>query len=531
MKQIINKIQKLQNGYNMKFITGSILIFSFSLSCTHLLHNTPEESYTCSESSGTPNHQPHNLDEIIFAYQNTELNKEKTYTPLISINEKEPLTPPASVPSELDKQKIVFNYGVDIDLNEHIKRWIHFFSVQNRSQFQRFLNRGAKYREVVNSVLQEYDLPLELYYLAMIESGFTVHARSKARAVGVWQFISGTARRYGLIVNRYVDERKDPIRSTEAAAKYLKDLHNAFQSWELAMAAYNCGEFKVLSTIMKGDSRDFWDLVKKNLLPRETRNYVPKFIAAVIIGTDPEKYGFTNPVNQKPYPDLEAIEVPSPIRIRQIAKSLKIPLAKIKEYNPHLKRGITPASLSTYDLWIPKQYLPQYAMVKKDLKKYKLNNLKIAPHDSRSYYQVRKGDSLFNIARTFGTSVRRIKRLNNLYSNRIMPGQKLRVSTKRFVAMRNDHTYTVRQGDYLGGIARKYGISLTKLKRLNGLSGNRIYEGQKLRLNGASAKSYKVKPGDSLYRIASLFNTTVNRLKKINGLRSNHIVAGQILSL
>lgn len=161
-------------------------------------------------------------------------------------------------PSIISERKV----RIPVELNEHVQRWITYFTERDRERFQRFLNRGQLYRDVVENVLEENDLPAELYYLAMIESGFRTDAHSHASAVGVWQFIPGTARRYGLRIDRYVDERRDPIRATEAAAKYLRDLYNVFGSWHLAMAAYNAGEIRVLRAVFKGRTRNFWELIK-----------------------------------------------------------------------------------------------------------------------------------------------------------------------------------------------------------------------------------------------------------------------------
>src|SRR5690606_16029392 len=146
----------------------------------------------------------------------------------------------------------------EIDANNpEIQKWVKYFSEKDRKRFSHFLNRGEHYRDLIQATLESYSLPIELYYLAMIESGYVAHATSHASAVGAWQFMRSTGKRYGLYVDNYVDERRDPIRSTEAAAKYLTDLYNVFQSWELALAAYNCGENRVLRAVMQGKTRNF----------------------------------------------------------------------------------------------------------------------------------------------------------------------------------------------------------------------------------------------------------------------------------
>ena len=179
-----------------------------------------------------------------------------------------------------------------LEINQEVERWIDFFTVKDRERFQRFLERGEKYKPQIMAALREQGVPPEIYYQAMIESGFATSATSRAKAVGIWQFMRETGRRYGLRVDSYVDERRDPLRSTVAAALYMKDLYNVFHSWYLAVAAYNAGEGRIMNTIMRSKTRDFWEMARRKVLPNETMNYIPKFIAATMIGTDPQKYGF-----------------------------------------------------------------------------------------------------------------------------------------------------------------------------------------------------------------------------------------------
>ncbi len=371
-----------------------------------------------------------------------------------------------------------------------VDKWIQYFTQNDRERFQRFLNRGEKYRSVVQAVLKENDVPHEFYYLAMIESGYVTHASSRAKAVGVWQFIRSTAKRYDLDSNYYIDERQDPIRATEAAAKYLRDLFTAFQSWDLAMAAYNAGEYRILTAIIKGKSRNFWELCDKKLLPPETRNYVPKFIAAATIGEDPEKYGFTIASNND-YPDVTAMELPSPIRLKDLANKTSIPLSLLRQTNPHLKRGVTPPYSDSYEIWIPetdekaiKKMLPTIA----SLKIKGLNKKKYANH-KRNYHRVRKGENLISIARKYRVSVRYLKRLNRLRSSKIYAGRNLRISTRGYHKMakkgRRSNTYRhykVRRGDTLSSIARRNRTSIRKLMKINRLRSSRIYPGMKLRV-------------------------------------------------
>ena len=175
----------------------------------------------------------------------------------------------ADDPDDIEEDEIEYtiSHGIPLEINDKVEKWINYFTKKDRDRFQRFLNRGEKYRKMIQAVLADQGIPTDLYYLAMIESGFSVKARSHASAVGVWQFIRATGRRYGLKIDYYVDERQDPMRSTIAASLYLKDLHLVFNSWYLAMASYNAGESRIMGSIMKQSSRDFWQLVRKNALP------------------------------------------------------------------------------------------------------------------------------------------------------------------------------------------------------------------------------------------------------------------------
>ncbi len=375
--------------------------------------------------------------------------------------------------------------------NNKVQKWINYFTTKDKNRFQRYLNRGERYKNVVQEILRENGVPEEFYYLAMIESGYHERAYSRAKAVGIWQFMRGTGRKYDLESNYYVDERHDPIRATEAAAKYLRDLYLAFQSWELAMAAYNAGEYRILSSIIKGTSRNYWELANAKLIPRETREYVPKFFAAVIIGQNLKKYGlYINEDNSSEYPNVLAVEVPSPISLKDVSKLTKISLDHLKRVNPHLKRGITPPLSKSYELWIPekkvknvKSVIPQLAALSL---KAKINYRKLAKSDNKHYHIIRKGENLSQIARRYHVSIAYIKRLNGLYGNRIYAGKKLRVSSKGYRAS----GYKVKRGDTLIGIAKRFRVNLKSLIKINKLNSSRIYPGMRLKLS--SKRSIKI---------------------------------------
>ncbi|MBP6218967.1 MAG: lytic transglycosylase domain-containing protein [Oligoflexales bacterium] len=237
--------------------------------------------------------------------------------------------------------------------NRLVRKWIDYFTGDGRESFQQFLYRGSYYRPVIQYILKKHDLPVHLYYLAMIESGFQLKAVSSAKAVGIWQFMRPTAGRYHLRVDRYVDERKDPIRATLAACQYLKDLHNVFGSWYLAIAAYNAGETRIMNVIMRSKTRDYWDLVELGALPRETIDYAPQFVAAALIGEHAEKYGFKLQKSDAVLPALAAIKIPPQTSLHRVASVLDLPISDLKRFNPHVQSEHTPPYGQHYFLWIP----------------------------------------------------------------------------------------------------------------------------------------------------------------------------------
>lgn len=380
---------------------------------------------------------------------------------------------------QIPQNTLSLDYIFEHDFHKHerVKKWIQYFTQKDRSRFQRFIDRGKPYKKMIESILQEEGLPTELYYLALIESGFYSSAKSHASAVGFWQFMSGTAKRFGLKVDRYTDERRDPIRSTLIAAKYLHKLYKVFNSWPLAVSAYNAGESRVMNGIIRHSERDYWKLCKMKGIPRETRNYLPKLMAAIIIGHDLEKFGFTVP-SSEPHPELAAIWVPPAVSLLEVSRKANISYSTIQKYNAHLKRNITPPNRKKYRLWLP------------------------GNPNEKQLYQDLLGQS--------------------------------RHSLRQLVSKKSIH-HKVRRGETLGLLARKYKTTITQIKRANHLRNNRIYRGQRLNIPGnnyiASMTKYKVKRGDNLFLVAKKFGTSISAIKKINNMRHSRIYAGQILTV
>lgn len=303
--------------------------------------------------------------------------------------------------------------------NERVRYFIDAFCGKLRDFFSRALARSGKYIPMMASVLQESGLPEDLVYLSLIESGFAPSAYSKAKAVGPWQFIHGTGIRYGLRIDAWVDERRDPVKSTRAAAAYLKDLHQQFGEWFLAAAAYNAGERRVEYALQRTNTSDFWNLSDRTVLKAETRNYVPKFIAAALIAGEPEKYGFNDLVYEAPV-DYDEVTTKRPLALATVARMAHTTVANLKELNPALLKNVTPPSEEGFTLRVPsgsgelfnQAYAAQYPSSA---------DIKVTT------YSVKKGETLAAIARRYHVRPSQIIETNELKSSQLRTGQQLTI--------------------------------------------------------------------------------------------------------
>jgi len=313
--------------------------------------------------------------------------------------------------------KVELKYSIPIVINSKVVSFIKAFQTVRKKSIQRALNRSLEFIDEFKIIFKSYGIPEDIAYLPIIESGFRINALSRARARGMWQFMASTARLFGLRVDWVVDERRDPYKSAHAAAKYLKNLYDQFGDWYLALACYNGGTRRIKRAIYRLNTRDFFDIAKSRYIRRETRNYVPAFIASVIIAKNPEDYGFELKKEEPKLENSELIKVPSPIDLRHVSKLLNVSVKKLKELNPELIRYFTPFNKKYYMLRVP--------MGSETLKLSKLKRLPPEKKYIVGWYRVRRGDSLYSIARRFGTSVRKLKRINGLRSNLIRPGKRL----------------------------------------------------------------------------------------------------------
>jgi len=375
---------------------------------------------------------------------------------------------------------------IPLEENKDVNAEIASFQTKERKLFEEAYMRSGFYREMILEELRKEGLPDELCWLPLIESWFKVKALSKARALGLWQFIPSTGYRFGLKRDRWIDERMDPLKSTRAAVRYLTELHSFFGDWTTALAAYNCGEIRVQNVIrtQRIDYLDnFWDLYRQ--LPYETARFVPRFIAAVLIIKNPEKYGMRLP---DPYPPLrfETIRVSHPFKLSALASSLGIDAAELTFLNPELRFDSTPDY--SYELCVPAGCGEKALLALSNIPRW------IPPEAEYIWHYVRRGETLSTIAQRYRTTVSAIARANGLRSvNIIRPGQRLKIPGRSAIASSRQvqqstalppgekTTYIVQQGDTLYGIARKFAMNLNEFLSLNSLSSDAtIYPGQKV---------------------------------------------------
>ncbi len=425
-------------------------------------------------------------------------------------------------------------YGtIPLVINDAVAKNLRYFQEGIPDRFQSYLDRFHHYKEVVEPIFREFGLPIELMYLSLVESGFNPRAFSRARASGPWQFMKATGRMYKLNVSWYVDERRDPIKSTVAAAHHLRDLYDRFGSWPLALAAYNAGSGKVSRAIRKTRTRDFWKIRRTWYLRRETKEYVPRFIAATLIATNPTAYGFLAPEGDRH--EFEEVLISKPVQLAAITEKTGISLEELKRLNPELRRNIVPKSQGPgYHLKVP---VGMSSLVTEHHEKFPVWTQ--PPPPPTQWYRVRRGDSLSVVARRFGMKVRQLKDMNNLSSNLIRVGKRLRVrGGDEDYADDQVVWYRVRYGDSLGKIADRFGTSVSKIKRLNNLSTHLIFPGDRLRVRAKATptqtqtgdtKWYRVQRGDSLWSIAQQFSVSVRDLRSLNNLSSSIIRAGHML--
>lgn len=376
-------------------------------------------------------------------------------------------------------------YNIPMILNDSVEDHLEYFKTRGRDRFQLWLDRSARYIPVMREIFKEKNLPEDLVYVAMIESGFNPYAVSWARAVGPWQFMPATGKLYGLKIDWWLDERKDPVKSTYAAAEHLKDLHNLFGSWPLALASYNAGAGKVQRAVLRTRSEDFWDLKASRYIRKETKNYVPKWMAATIIAKNPEAYGFTV-TKYEPY-KFDEVVVDESTDLRLIARCAESTYEEIKELNPELRRWVTPPQMDKYTVRLPagkkEKFLANYAAVPPE------QRIKWERHE------VKRGETLAGLAKQYSTTAEAIRDINGLRKNRITPGKHILIPidingksqdatylTPGQGTRQQQILYRVRRGETLARIAKKHNVTVSEIRDWNRGIGSSLRAGQKIKL-------------------------------------------------
>lgn len=396
---------------------------------------------------------------------------------------------PVPIPVEAVEEKpYVVTWDLPVTYNDQVERWIEFLTGRNRDRTALWLERQGRYGPLIRERLRERGMPEDLLYLALIESGLSPRAYSRAHAAGIWQFIAETGRRYGLEITSYVDERRDPVKSTEAALDYLEKLYRQFGSWYLAAAAYNTGEGRVSRILRqraggaRGDDALYWRIAR--YLPRETRDYVPLMLAAGHIAKEPEKYGFEELRYQEPL-SYDTVRVPGGTTFDVLARAAAVDVDAIRDLNPHLIRRSTPPGRE-YVVRIPTGRAETFAAnFEQVLSESRVARASIADVPEVRRHTVRRGETLSHIARRYGTTVAKLRQANGgIQPTRLRAGQRIVVpvgsSGPAAVAARY---HRVSRGDTLWGIARRYGVSVQQLQRWNGMGRRtRIVPGQRIRV-------------------------------------------------
>lgn len=322
------------------------------------------------------------------------------------------------------------SYNIPVVIDPVVESHLRFFHTSIRDRFEQWLLRLNRYRPLIESIFSEFNLPSDLINLSLVESGFNPYAYSRAKATGPWQFMKATGKIYGLRIDHYVDERRDPIKSTVAAARYLRDLYDLFGTWPLAMAAYNAGEGKVLRALQTAQAETFWDISKTRLIRQETKHYVPRIMAATIIARNPDRYGFKQ--NTVPPYQFEEVVIDRPLHFRAIANHSGIPYEELRLLNPELRRDATPPDDSMYHLKVPVGTGEKLRQVLDRIPTYKFpplppptKQVKQIKTESSRWYRVRAGDTLEKISKRFRVPVKTLKAQNNLSHSFLKVGEML----------------------------------------------------------------------------------------------------------
>ena len=472
-------------------------------------------------------------------------------------------TADASTKAKVEAQLRQTHSDLPLMMTDQVAGFIDYFSNHGRGVFERALARSGRYRDLMLPILKQEGVPQDLIYLAQAESGFHPLAVSRVGARGIWQFMGSRARGYGLHHSMWVDDRQDPEKSTRAAARHLKDLYKQFGDWYLAMAAYNSGPGTVQAAVKRTGYADFWELYNRNVLPKETKNYVPIILAVTIMAKNPSQYGLEDVVMEKPA-EYDTVKIDYPVDLRLVAECINSTISDLQDLNPSLLRLTTPRE-GKFDLHIPIGTKEQYETA-----------IASIPPDMRlwwRYHTVHQGDTLASLAHTYHTTIKSITEVNHLEGGELDTDAKLVIpvaagkhpASDAATYARRITRYKVHKGDTVETVADNFGISAQQLRRWNGIRGSSLAGRRVLALHlpispsaheaevassrtktkhtapkteTASTKPpatksseiehlktedseiaivhHKVRSGETLYSIANAYRTTVAAIKRDN---------------
>ncbi len=396
------------------------------------------------------------------------------------------------------RSKVADSADFDFEHRE-VERYVSRFQSDLRDFYGRALQRSGRFVPTMSSILEREGVPIELVYLPLIESGFQTGAVSRAGAVGPWQFMRQTGRRYGLRIDQYVDERRDPIKSTEAAARYLRDLYDMFNDWHLSLAAYNTGEGNIARILERRGSQDYWAMGERGYLVRETKEYVPRFLAALQIARSPESYGFERPEGEAMAFDW--VRVNRAVSLATVAEICGTSASRIRELNPALTRGVVPQS--GYSLRVPKGMKQTFMTAAASLPAPKAyaakttGNRRCTGMQADGTYCLRAGETIGSVAERYRVSTQALLKANGIRDARrvaagqalVIPGYRPKESSQVYASATGSETRTgsithrVRNGETVGSIATRYGLTPGAVAHANSIRNvNRLHVGQVLRI-------------------------------------------------
>ncbi len=475
----------------------------------------------------------------------------------------------SNVPDEVYIERLKnMNSFISLPYNDIVKNYIILYSEKMPDKMSHIIGLCQYYMPIFDEIFNKYDLPEELKAMAVIESAMNPLAVSRAGAKGMWQFMYSTAKMYNLHIDSFVDERLDPVKAADAAARYLQDAYEIFGDWNLAIASYNCGAGNVNKAIRRsGGKRAFWDIWP--YLPKETRGYGPAFVGALYTMTYYKEHGIKPEPIEMPIA-VDTFKINRPLHLKQVADLTGAPLDDLKNLNPQYRHDIIPGNSREYILRLPYTYTNAFIENEDSVYVHKaeeylnpttLKKIQDGGDGERIVYRVKSGDYLGRIASRHGCTVSQIKRWNDLSSNNIRVGQRLVIyrggkapapsSSSKSGSSGNQQpstsgsaTYTVKSGDTLSKIASRHGTTVENLKKWNDLKSNNIKAGQKLKVRAAAASSspasttsgnyetYTVKSGDSFYSIAKNYpGISAQNIMDFNGMTSSKLKPGMTIKI